>query len=230
MKRLIAVIFVLAGAASTSLADDCYRSRAVYQTYATPTYYAPTYYTPYQYTPAYNYAYPSYAATVYVPKVLEVEVQRDHYYSIDTYYQQSLLADAIVGRLVQRQQAIDAKSAEPPPQPVQPAIQPAPVIRQPLPQPAQVPGRVPLFLDRNRPSAYQNAELIAMVQAKCVKCHTAEQKMPLLTPDGKSLLDLTKCAALDTYFRCNTGDMPKTAPPVEDKFMPFLAEWARQSK
>lgn len=224
MKRLIAVVLILAGGGSVALADDCYRSRAVYTTYQ-----APTYYTPYQYTPTY---YASYAATVYVPKVLEVEVQRDHYYSID---QPTQIIREIKYLLKQER---EGNVGQPPPEPIQPApVAPQPVVpAQPVPQrqiappQAQAPVRTPLFLDRNRASAYQNAELIGMVQAKCVKCHTAEQKMPLLTPDGKSLLDLAKCAALDVYFRCNTGDMPKTAPPVEDKFMPLLAEWARQSK
>lgn len=232
MNRMLAVITILAGG-TCSLADDCYRSRAVYQTYQ--TYAAPTYYAPYQYTPAYSY--PSYAATVYVPKVLEVEVQRDHYYSIDQPTQiireiKSLLKQEREGNQQPQEPAQPAPVA---PQPSQPAPQRqlAPQAQQQLVQQVQAPqavSRAPLFLDRNRASAYQNAELIGMIQQKCAKCHAAEQKVPLLTLDGTKLLDLTKCAALDVYFRCNTGDMPKTAPPVEDKFMPLLAEWARQSK
>lgn len=213
MKRLLAVAVILFGAASISLAGDCPRSRVVYSTYKAPTYYAP-----YQYT---NY-YPTYAATVYVPKVLEVEVQKDHYYSIDPIGAiQRLLKQEREGWVAQGQPAA-----------VQPA--PQPPVPQPLPQrqsiQAPVGGREAMFLDRNRPSAYQNPELVAMIQASCVKCHQAEQKVPLLTPDGTKLLDLTKCGAMDVYFQCNTGSMPKTSAPVDDKYMPLLAEWVRQSK
>lgn len=228
MNRLIAILVILFAGASVALAGDCKRSRVVYSTYQ-----APTYYQPYQYTP---YYYPTYAATVYVPKVVAVDVQSsypDHYYSID---QPTQIIREIKSLLKQEREGNVAQQ----PEVVQPPVQPP----QPIPQPqaqrhqvqqvqqiqAPVSGRAPLFLDRNRPSAYQNAELIALVQQKCMKCHDAEQKMPLLTPDGTKLLDLTKCAALDAYFRVNTGDMPKTSPPVDDKFMPLFAEWARQSK
>lgn len=200
--RWLAVIILLAFGGGAH-AQNCQRSRAVYTTYQAQAY------------------YPTYAATVYVPKVVKVEVQRDHYYSIDP-------IGAIQRLLKQEREAWQATQEAPQPsQPAPPAPQPPPVV--PAPQPTVLPQRT-LFLDRNKPSTFQDASLVAVIQQSCVKCHNAEQKMPLLTPDGKMLLDLTRCAALDVYFRVNTGNMPKTAPPVDDKYMPLFGKWIEASK
>lgn len=210
--RLILSVVALLVCGGLCLGDDCRRARTVYQTYAAPAY---------QYTPAYTPAYQqNYNQVVLVPKVIEVASYADHSYSIDSYYQQSLLADAIVGRLLRMQQIalVSGKPVEPS---VQPSVQPMPLAQRQMPQ---------ADLDVKRPSSYQSAELVQVVQQSCIKCHTgAAPRLPLLTTDGK-LLDLPRSQCLDLYYRVNTGTMPKAAAPVDDKFMPLLAKWVEASK
>lgn len=220
--RFVAACVAMLVPAAYSLADDYCRPRAVYQqTYAAPVYAAPTY----QYTPAYNYQ-----TVVLVPKAVAVDVQSsypDHYYSIDPSVSTERIMRATADIMLKQRDADrqDFGQAAPPPQPTLPAP------TAPPPAPARTPARSaqPLPSSGPRASAYQDAELIGLIQNRCVKCHQQEQKMALLTPDGK-LMDLTKAQALSTFWLVTTNQMPKTAPNVEDRFMPLFSKWIEASK
>ena len=180
--------------------------------------------------PTYAYTNYAYQQTLLVPQVIEAAVYApNHVYSISDGYQSSQVIDA-VARLIQKERAAMGQPSQLPAQPVQqpqplpPVPQPTP---QPVPQPVQQPAARPQYF---QPSAYQDATLIGLIQQSCVKCHEAQHKMPLLTQDGKALLNLTRQQALTVYWLVNTGAMPKTAPPIEDKYMPLFAKWIEASR
>jgi hypothetical protein len=219
MRCFLAVVFLTLAVGSLQ-ADDYCRPRTVYQTYAAPVYQAPTY----QYTPAYNYQ-----QIVLIPKAVPVDVQSsypDHYYSIDPSVATERIMKATAEIMLKQRDADrqDFGHGSPAPQPN--PVTPGPA---PLRAPAPAPLAQPLPSTGPRASAYQDAELIGLIQNRCVKCHQAEQKMALLTPDGK-LMDLTKAQALNTFWLVTTNQMPKTAPNVEDKFMPLFSKWIEASK
>jgi len=213
-------------------ADDCVRSRAVYSTYIAPSVVAvPTY----AYTT--NYAYQQ---TLLVPQVLEVATYApNHVYSISSEFQAAQFLDAVtrhdkeIRDSLQQGQPTGQLPQQPPPQPVQ-----APPVA-PVPQPVQQPAVQPrASMGPVRPSAFQDANLIALIQSKCVKCHSpGSKRLQLLTTDGKGLADLSRLESLTTYWMVNTGAMPKTTEPVDpakpevpDSAMPLFAKWIEASK
>jgi len=210
MRPLLLAIFALFAIGSVR-ADDCIRSRSVYQ----QTFVAPAIVT----VPTYNYSYAQ--TTLLVPQVLEVQTQAAHYYSIADGYQSAQVIDAVT-RLLQQERAAyqqpqaAPQQAVPPPQPVQP----------PLPSPGPLRPNV----SSPKASSFQDPALVSLIANSCVKCHADKNKMPLLTPDNKALLDLNRQQALTVYWLVNTGAMPKTAPPVDDKYMPLFAKWIEASK
>lgn len=191
MIRTLSLVIMISSVALVN-ADDCKRVRTVYPTYTAPTYNQ-------TYTPT----------ITLVPKVIEVETNRDHYYSLDSYYQQNLLADAIVGRLLQLQKKEESK----------PNL--APMSRASEP--------VSLAPSTGNASTYQNKELATVLKNSCVKCHNGSTKQALLTSDDK-LLNLPKNYVLNIYHQVNTGRMPKSAQPLEDKFLPMIDEWVSASR
>lgn len=215
MRPLFILILACSAIVSTAQANDCIRSRAVYQTVQTQ-YVAPAVVA----VPSYQYTN-NYATTLLVPQVLEVPTYApNHVYSISEGYQAAQVIEAMGKVLKEQRDALQGQPAQqPPPAPQQPA---------PVPQPLVQPQSRPQ--SSGRPSSFQDPNLVSLIQSSCVKCHQAQNKMPLLTPDGKGLLDLTRQQALTTYWLVNTGAMPKTAPPVDDKFMPLFSKWIEASK
>ena len=109
MKSLILAILVVALGVSTVAAGDYNCRRVSYSRAGTKQlyYYSNGYWYSYHggnhgqlyYWDGYRYCV-YYETVVLVPKAIEVEVHRDHYYSIDTAAQQNLLADAIAYRVL----------------------------------------------------------------------------------------------------------------------------------
>lgn len=166
----------------------------------TPTV-APVYHQPY-----YAHSYSAYYPTVvkeYVPYVVPVEVYpRDHYYSLDSYYRDKLLVDAIVGRLVQSA-PVDQPKAKPTPQ--QPANQPeAPAIKTDVPE-----------------------GLAALVQAKCIKCHAGGAGGRV---DLSDLSIVPEGVRWQCYGLVNAGEMPKGLEPIPDKDVQVFYEWAKTAR
>lgn len=197
-RILIITILSLFVLTINSYADNCNRVRTVYPTYSAPTYYTPNYYQPYYKE-----------NIVFVPKAIEVEVHRDHYYSIDTYYQQSLLADAVVGRLL----AIGIKGNEP----------------RSIVANNRGNGSSNYVNSNTNVSSYQNQDLVIALKNNCAKCHDGKQRTAFLSSDEK-LLALPKNKVLEIYHLVNTGKMPKSAAPLEDKYMPLIDQWVDASK
>lgn len=173
----------------------------------------------------YNYNqtyYPYHNQNYYIPKVIEVEVHRDHYYSIDPYLQQNLLADAIVGRLIRLQGQVPVKNnpvqqnppVQPNPAPVQPKVNSSGVDLKSLPD---VPG------------PYQNEKLLAVFAKSCNKCHNYGSNYPLITTENK-ILDVPKGVAWEAFGLVNTGEMPKSSPNLDDESVKLFYEWAKNIK
>lgn len=243
MKRLLAVLAVLLLGTSWSIASDCVRSRVVYQTYQPTTVVA---------TPFYQYTAPTYATNyayqqvVLVPQIIPVESYASHSYSIDQGYRDYVLLQAVKQAVAE---ATGGRGNQQQPEPVQqPQYQspqrqspPIPPGAQTSPQVLPGPSRPATGIDRNSPSAFQDANLIGIINAKCVKCHQQQNKITLLTDDGKQLANLTKKQALTVYWMVNTGVMPKTTGPVKldkdgkpipevpDEYMPLFAKWVEAS-
>lgn len=218
--RFIVACFALCVLAGYSLADNYCRPRTAYQqTYAAPVYQAPIY----QYTPAYNYQ-----TVVLVPKAVPVDVQSsnpDHYYSIDPSVATERIMRATADIMLKQRDADRQDFGQVAP-PTQPAPPPNPVT--PPPVSARSP-RAAAPSPSGGASAFQDPKLASLIQNRCVKCHIAEKKMALLTPDGK-LMDLSREQALLTFWLVETKAMPKTAPSVEDEFMPLFSKWVEASR
>jgi mono/diheme cytochrome c family protein len=233
--RFLAAFFVWGLLSLTLVAPvkgDCQlRSRSTYSSYSTTYYPQATYVAPVTYVAPAKYVYPVQAAQAYkqeillVPKAIEVEVQRKHYYSIDPYAQQNLLADAIVGRLI-RMNALTAPAMAAPPGMVIPQ-QAAPV--QPIgAQPA--PMMPPAADDTPRAGAYQDPKVLAVVTASCAKCHGAASKnTKLLTVDGK-LNDLPAGKIWECFALVNSGEMPKASKSLDDESVKLFYAWAKNAR
>lgn len=224
-KYVIIALLLTLGLVLNTYAEDCVRVRTVYPTYNCTTPYVAPYVAPYA-APVTTY-YPVKDQVVFVPKAIEVEVHRNHYYSIDQYYQQSLLADAVVGRLLAIQFKSGITNSAP--------TNSAPTYNQPTyipptngtPAVNNVPttsGPIPVGV-----SNFQNPELAGAFKNSCIKCHDGKQRTALLTSDDR-LLDLPKSKVLEVYHLVNTGKMPKGDKALDDKFMPLIDQWVGASK
>lgn len=154
--------------------------------------------------------------------VQEVEVHRDHYYSIDNSYQQSLLADAIVGRLLRSGlvKVPDATERTGGRSPTGPVARPS----------ATGDGDKPVTQE-TKAGVYQNATLLKVVTDSCVKCHGKDSKYSrLLTDDGKFLADLPAGKVFESFALVNTGEMPKTADALPDDQVKLFYEWAKNAR
>lgn len=192
-------------------ADGCFVNRSFYtgQSYSVP-YVTPTYSHQKAYVaPTYNYHYD------YTPKVVEVLVNPDYYYSVGSYYRDKVLTDAIVGRLSELQLKSQQKPGVDPPQSTAPPRVTMPPVETPPPGgvgPAEPQG----FLDA---SPYQEPKLLATINQSCARCHnptTAKGKLSLLTPDGK-IANLSE----GTWWKCfslvSTGEMPAGGKAISDE-------------
>lgn len=172
---------------------------------------------------------------VLVPKAIEVEVHRDHYYSIDSASQQSLLADAIVGRmlLLMEKRAGGGVSGE------KPAARRRGVGSDGTgasdgsgTEGTSAPPRMPRADEPSslRAGAYQNAALLKAVKDSCVKCHGAASKQTrLITADGK-LPDLPAGKVWECFGLVNTGEMPKNGEALPDPVVKLFYDWAKKAR
>lgn len=187
MKYVLCALFMILLVTPTP-ADDCnLRPRTVYNTY-TP--------------PVYN------QQIVLVPKVIEVEVHRDHYYSIDQNYN--------AANIIRELRLLLAEQKGQPPQSQQ----------QPNPSPQVQPKKEDVVTSQGRgPSPFQKPELVKIVNDSCVKCHTSGSKYPLVTADGK-LIDLPEGKANKAFRMVNAGEMPKSSKALDDSSTKLFYDWA----
>lgn len=170
---------------------------------------------------AFAVPYAGYAANVvhngvanygYNVKVIEAIVSPDYYYSVGSYYREKVLADAIVGRILEAQKN-GLIGGQPPTGSIAPT--------NPAPTKPSGDGSV-------KAGAYQEPKLLASVTKHCASCHsggTAKGNFTILTDDGK-LVDLDERMAEKTFRLVSTGIMPKGGNPVPDVDIPLYNEWA----
>lgn len=202
--------------------SDCnLRSRGTYATYTPTTYYywyngAYHHYTGgnhgqlYYYQNGHYYAYHQKETVVLVPKAIQVEVShyRDHYYSIDSYAQQNLLADAIVGRLLRLQN--DGKIDSEAPSKAKPKEKEEPVRK--VKDPEATPDNAEPVADEN-----QDPAMLKVVTDSCAKCHGHQSKhMRLVTKDSK-LAKISSGDAWECFGLVNSGEMPKGGKSLTDE-------------
>lgn len=229
-------------------AGDCYiRPRSTYTSYA-PTLYSYSHgsYKKYEATPSHSdqlyyykdgYYYPYENVKekiVLVPKAIEVEVQphyakRDHFYSVDPYLQQNLLADAIVGRLL-RMKDYGAGGSGTGTSPVT-VIPSNPILPSaPVPQPLPAPTVDNPEYGTPRAGAYQEAKTVAVVTNHCAKCHGPNSKdVKLMTADGK-LNDISQGKAWECFGLVNSGEMPKATKSLDDNDVKLFYAWAKNAR
>lgn len=193
MRLLGAFLLVLLTAGFIS-ADCNLRARSTYSTYSVPVVYTDT--------------------IVLVPKAIQVEVQRDHYYSINQAARDDLLADAIVGRLLRLQGQVDRKTAIPDKSGVGP-VGPAPKGRD---------------IGDDRAGTYQEAAMVKIIGDSCAKCHGAASKFTKFqTTDGK-LTDLPAGKVWEAFGLVNSGEMPKGGKSLSDDDVKAFYAWAKNSR
>ncbi len=212
MRWLILSLFLIgvAGVAvmpSPLMADSCVvRNHAVYQQAVVSPYVG------YNANVVNSYGYHQ----TYYPKVVEVVVNNDYYYSVADYYKLKLLSDSIVGRILEAQ----AKG--------QGGVQPT----NP-PQGGIVPPTVPVTPTGTGPvkaGPFQDEKLVAVVNQSCASCHSGNSPkggFTIVTEDGK-LADLDICAVGKVFHQCATGRMPKGGKPLPDDVMPLLDQWVTE--
>lgn len=152
---------------------------------------------------------------VLVPKAIQVEVQRDHYYSINQAARDDLLADAIVGRLLRLQgQQVDRKVVIPDKSGVGP-VGPTPKGRD---------------LGDDRAGTYQEPIMVKIIGDSCAKCHGASSKYTKFqTADGK-LTDVPAGKVWEAFGLVNSGEMPKGGKSLDDESVKAFYAWAKNAR
>lgn len=231
-RQAAAIVFILA-CASAADAQQCYRREGY--GFRIPSGYAQhSYQSGYAADQYYGgYAYPYYTP-VYQPVILEVEVQRERYYSLSDLYRDNLqfemwkmmtrwqrdqqakglaLADADGGDGYGGQPAADAQQGAYP-QPGR-AAKPA---RQAAAQPAAAAQGGPVAMD---------PKLLGIVKAKCATCHAAGNPYADFSRPER----LTSAQWHSAYSLVREGDMPPPddsglyAPGKENE----LLAWKKQN-
>jgi mono/diheme cytochrome c family protein len=196
MLRIISAAFMLAIFATAAPSQSCVRTRnnfLCHNTYA-PAVVATTYT-----TPTYNYATPVIA--------IEVPTALDYYYSLGSYYQSQLIADAVVGKLALLNQT--NRQTEP-----LRTQRPEDTSIAPRSLPPQVPGRDDA-----------TAALAKVVGDNCVRCHSASK-----AGGGLDLSNLSAIPELQRYKIAafvNDGSMPKGGQPLPDEQAKLFFDWAK---
>ncbi len=205
MKKLVAMItLVLWG--GVVFADCNLRARTVYQTYQ------PTVVKKIAVQEEYHQKVEK---IILVPKAIKVEVQREHYYSIDSYAQQNLLADAIVGRLLLAGKIIPSSV------PGTGSFSPS----GPPPNPGQAEVIEPLVA-----GAHQDPALLAVLNESCVKCHGINSKYTkFVTADGK-IADVRAGKVWESFARVNSGNMPKGGKSLDDPKVKLFYAWGEVAR
>jgi mono/diheme cytochrome c family protein len=196
---VLSVIAALGLIASVPATEHCARNRAVYQiqTYAAPV----------QYVQKAAVAQ-VYKDVVLKPYAVEVVKSPDYYYSVDSYFRDKLLVDALAGRIQQMQAAGQLLS---------------PQMQGPLAPPQQSPQvTVPT-------NEFQDAKVLAVMKAHCARCHSSaksEGNLVLVTDDGR-LAAVDSGKAWQCFGLATSGEMPKGSKPISDEETKVLYEWAK---
>lgn len=195
-----AVVFVVAAAVQA----DGYCNRRT--TYAAPTYaphHAP-HYAPHYATPTYN----GYQHYDYYPVPVPYHAQQDYFYSVQDYYRDALLADAIEGRI--RRIVDQQRKPDGPPGQVAPPAPPAP--------PPPVPPR-PTPAPASSVRTKVDPALLTSIEANgCVKCHSAgNPKSGGLVLTEQTLATMPEGQRWKMHGMVSSGEMPMggKAVPIE---------------
>jgi mono/diheme cytochrome c family protein len=204
------------------------RPREVYATYAHQDlyYYNGGSYYQYKggdYGPLYSYNHGKYypyehkETVILVPKAIQVEVQRDHYYGINATVERERLVDEIAGRMLRM---IEDKGR----------VGTATGIR-PTSTPATRPTETPKGdSGETRAGTYQNEAMLKTINNSCVKCHGVGSKFTkFITADGK-LPDLPSGKVWEAFGLVNSGEMPKGGTSLGDEDVKLFYAWAKNAR
>lgn len=231
------LVFLTAGFAS---AQCNLRERTTYQSYSVPVvtqqqtlyYYSGGYYYEYKggsrgilyyYSNGSYYKYHDYKETiVLVPKAIQVEVQRDHYYSINQAARDDLLADAIVGRLL-RLQGGSKDVAIPKKEDLLPKLDKS----GGEPSGPKAKGK---DLGDDRAGTYQEAAMVKVIADSCAKCHGASSKYTKFTTADGKLTDVPSGKVWEAFGLVNSGEMPKGGKSLGDDEVKAFYAWAKNAR
>lgn len=143
--------------------------------------------------------------------VLPAIVNPDYYYSLQSYYRDKLLVDAIAGRVGD---IVGRATATPAPRP--PVMPPA---VDPGVKPAPSPGAPGAALNK------ASEKLVKLVETNCLKCHSGATAAKGLSLDNLDVLP--EVTRLKCYMLCNTGDMPKGGAAISDEDMKEFLAWSK---
>lgn len=191
MKKVGVVLSVLAlFVVAFTVEADCNRTRVVVQQHHAQAVVVQQQH----HAVSYNHA----QAIQFVP----VAISPDYYYSTQNHYRDSLLADAVVGRLMQAQTK-------------------APQIQQ-----HQAPCPCPI----NQPKAATGVseKLVALVNARCIKCH--QGPTPGGGLNLENLDAIPKGQRWTSHGLVNSGEMPKGGQPISDDEVKLFVEWAKAGR
>lgn len=191
IARLFAVCLALF-AAGLALADHCAAPVRVVQQYHAPTYHQQAYYPPH-----------------YVP----VQISPDYYYSTNSAYERTLLAEATAAKTAQL--FLDGLRAAQVFGQVQIQQQSAPLIQQPAPPPQA----------KGTPVSPALANLIA---ARCLKCHSGAEAKGGVNFDNLSTTPKA-IRRKATSLAC-LGEMPPTGPELTHEEIALLKAWMRAAE
>jgi mono/diheme cytochrome c family protein len=196
MKSLFLAAFILVAAVLSADASGICRNRA-----------ALVVHTPYVAPVVTTYA----TTAAYVqPYAVAVATSPDYYYSLNSYYQSSLIADAVIGRLTLLNQQ------QPSPQPT--PLPPIPQRSAPAPAPKDGPPKTSL-------STGDTAALTKLVSDRCLRCHGPQK--------SEGGLDLSRLDAVPVGKRfaafslCAAEEMPRGGQPLNDEELRLFYAWAR---
>lgn len=123
-----------------------------------------------------------------------------------------------------------------PPAPGKPQPNPNPGVAEPPPSPGVDNGNVPpppAVPPPPGPAGQPNAKVLAILQARCVKCHTDPAKggkgVILFGADGK-LANLGPLDKLMIDQAVYSGDMPKNAEPLPPEEYSAIRAWINEDK
>lgn len=160
-----------------------------------------------------GYQYQTYVAPVHHSYNYTAPVYTDqrYYYEVQDFYRDSALADAAAFRALKaagligpQQQRQTEKSVEP--------VQPQQMA--PIPQ-------------ESRNNTQVNPALIAVVDAKCVKCHSGTNAKGGLVLSVQTLANMNSAQRWDMWDRCDTGNMPKGGQPISDAEVKLFRDHAK---
>jgi hypothetical protein len=145
-------------------------------------------------------------------KAIAVPVAYDYYYSVQDYYRDQLLADAIAYRILSR--GSNAQPAAP--------VSSQPEVQAPAPNTPDVPP------PKAMAAGDWKQKLSATITSKCVKCHgggSVQGGLNLTNIDAVPELQRATAFAL-----VETGVMPKDGRPVDNEEVTPFFQWLMEAK